>query len=110
MSPLHKRLRWLSEVIQSPPLGAEARRYAGYLLRALQAGEVLGMPDSRPMPSIGPRVAELRIRDGSRDWRIIYRIDDDAIVIAEVFQKKSQKTPKRAIDAAQKRLREYDDA
>jgi len=66
------------------------------------------MPDSRPMPSIGPRVHELRVRDGSADWRIIYRIDDNAILIVEVFQKKSQQTPKRAIDTARQRLKEYD--
>ena len=94
--------------MSSPPLGQEARRYAGFLLRQLQAGDILGMPDSRPMPSIGPRVHELRLRDGSVDWRIVYRIDDDAIIVVEVFQKKTQQMPKRVIDVARERLKEYD--
>ena len=110
MSPKHKPLRWLNVEIKTPPLGEEARRHAGLLLRLLQAGDTLQMPDSRPMPSIGQRVHELRVRDGSRDWRIVYRIDVDAIVIVEVFQKKTQTTPKRVINTSQERLREYDDA
>lgn len=80
------------------------------LLRMLQNGEILGMPVSRPMPSIGPHCHELRIDDSEADkqWRIIYRIDSDAIVIADVFQKNTQKTPKRAIENCQRRLRLYD--
>ena len=57
------------------------------------------MPHSRPMPSIGRRCHELRIVDESGTWRIIYRVDDDAIVVLEVFQKKSSKTPKRVTAA-----------
>jgi phage-related protein len=85
MSPLHKRIRWLRAQVHSPPLSAEARRHAGYLLRTLQAGATIPMPDSRPMPSVGAGVHELRIRDASVDWRIIYRIDDDAIVVVDVL-------------------------
>lgn len=62
------------------------------------------------MPGVGPRVHELRIRDGTRDWRLFYRIDDDAIVIVEVVQKKTQRTPKTVIETVQQRLKEYDDA
>ena len=56
------------------------------------------MPHSRPMPSIGRRCHELRIPDDKLSWRIVYRIDEDAIVIAEVFSKKTCKTPKSVID------------
>jgi phage-related protein len=51
------------------------------------------MPDSRPMPQIGPRCHELRIRDSANNviWRIIYRLDPDVVVIAEVFCKKNAK-------------------
>jgi phage-related protein len=83
---------------------------AGYLLRRLQQGETLGMPHSRSMPSIGSRCHELRINDERADWRIIYRIDSDAIVIVAVFSKKSRTTPKAVIDACKKRLRDYDNA
>ena len=66
------------------------------------------MPQSRPMPSIGPRCNELRIKDVSGEWRLIYRVDDDAIVIAEVFAKKQQLTPVSVIRASQDRLQRYD--
>ena len=68
------------------------------------------MPQSRPMPSIGPRCHELRVNDTDTTWRLIYRIDPDAIVVVEVFAKKTQKTPKDVIQACKKRLKEYDDA
>ena len=62
------------------------------------------------MPSIGPRCHELRVNDTDTTWRLIYRIDPDAIVVVEVFAKKTQKTPKDVIQACKKRLKEYDDA
>jgi len=58
------------------------------LLRRLQMGESLSMPQSRPMPSIGARCHELRVKDERAEWRIFYRIDLDAIIVLEVFQKK----------------------
>jgi len=66
---------------------AGARLEAGFLLRRLQQGQRLGMPQSRPMPSIGLRCHGLRINDVSASWRIIYRIDPVAIVIVEVLSK-----------------------
>jgi phage-related protein len=107
-----KELVWLHGEVKTPPFSTEARRTAGFLLRMVQRGSLLTMPDSRPMPSIGPRCHELRIRDAEQrvTWRIIYRIDADAIVIAEAFEKKTQKTPKNVIDACQRRFRVYDDA
>lgn len=62
------------------------------------------------MPSIGARCHELRIDDLDVTWRVVYRIDDDAIVIADVFSKKSPQTPKSAIALCRKRFREYDRA
>lgn len=108
MSPKDKPLVWLHGEVRSPPLSAEARISAGYLLRLLQQGEVLSLPHSRPMPTIAARCHELRISDDKTDWRIMYRIDDDAIVIADVFSKKTQKTPKKVIDACRRRLAQYD--
>jgi len=89
-------------------MSQRARIEAGYLLRLLQRGDPVGMPHSRPMPAIGARCHELRIIDSNKIWRIIYRIDRDAVVIADVFEKKTQKTPKRVIDACKRRLRDYD--
>jgi phage-related protein len=76
-----KPLVWLHGEIKTPPFATEARIEAGVLLRKLQRGEALGMPHSRPMPAIGKRCHELRVRDGTANWRIVYRTDGDAIVI-----------------------------
>ena len=105
-----KPVVWLEGEIKTPPFSQAARLEAGYLLRKLQQGEMLGMPYSRPMPSVGSRCHELRINDESVTWRIIYRLDADAIVILEVFSKKSRATPKAVIDACKRRLKDYEDA
>ena len=99
---------WLHGEVRTPPLSAAARIETGVLLRRLQRGELIGLPHSRPMASIGPRCHELRIVDENATWRVVYRMDSDAIVIADVFSKKTQTTPKSVIDACRRRLREYD--
>ena len=109
MSTNDRPLVWLHGEVRTPPLTQQARIETGVLLRRIQQGEPLGMPVSRPMPSIGKRCHELRIVDEDSSWRVVYRIDDDAIVIAEVFKKKTQATPKDVIEACQRRLRRYDD-
>jgi len=43
------------------------------------------------MPTVGPRCHELRIVDAGVTWRLMYRTDEDAIVIVEVFKKKTRK-------------------
>jgi phage-related protein len=68
------------------------------------------MPSARPMPSIGPRCHELRVNDENSIWRILYRVDPDAVVILEVFTKKTAQTPRTVIENCKRRLREYDDA
>jgi len=79
----------------------------GVLLRELQDGEQLSMPHSRPMPGIGSRCHELRVNDQNKTWRLVYRIEPDAIVILEVFEKKTNKTPRQVIEACQRRLSLY---
>ena len=101
---------WLRGEIKTPPFGPAARVQAGFLLRRLQRGDRLSMPDSRPMPSIGRRCHELRINDDNVAWRIIYRTDADAIVIAEVFAKKTDRTSQPVIEVCRRRLRECDHA
>jgi phage-related protein len=110
VSPSDKPLVWLHGEIKTPPFSGAARIEAGYLLRLLQKGQAVGMPQARPMPVVGPRCHELRVRDASADWRIMYRLDSDAVVILEVFSKKTRATPKTVIDACTRRLREYDSA
>ena len=101
---------WLQGEVKTPPFSKAARIEAGYLLRELQKGTVLSLPHSRPMPQIGARCHELRIVDEGVTWRILYRTDSDAIVIADVFAKKTPQTPKAVLNTARRRLREYDDA
>ena len=108
MKAADKALAWLRGEVKSPPFSPAARLEAGTLLRRLQAGEKLSMPHSRPMPAIGARCHELRVVDEARTWRLVYRIDADAIVIADVFPKTTQQTPARVIAECRRRLRMYD--
>lgn len=108
MNATDKPLVWLHGNVKSPPFSKAARLQAGFLLRLLQQGETIGMPHSRPMPGIGRRCHELRLGDGGLSWRIVYRVDVDAIVILEVFSKKTGKTPRHVIETCKTRLREYD--
>ncbi len=94
--------------IKTPPLSKKARLEAGGLIRHLQKGFSLELPHSRPMPDISERVHELRIVDESQIWRIIYRIDAEEIVVAEIFSKKTPATPPQVIKTCRKRFREYD--
>ena len=108
MKPAGKPLVWLRGEIKTPPFSSAARLEAGYLLRRLQQGDVLSMPRSRPMPAIGQRCHELRIKDIDSDWRIVYRADTDAIVVADVFAKTTRRTPVRVVENSRHRLRQYD--
>lgn len=110
MARAGKPLVWLHGEIKTPPFSTAAHVEAGVLLRRLQLGELLGLPHSRLMPSIGPRCHELRVQDAEATWRIIYRLDPDAVVILEVFTKKSQQTPETVIQACKRRMRLYDEA
>lgn len=107
MSPDDKILVWLSGEVKTPPFSDEGRLEAGFLLRRLQQGEKLSLPHSRPMPSIGAGCHELRIVDQDVTWRIMYYVDADAIVILDVFKKKTRATPKKVIEVCKERLRAY---
>lgn len=108
MAPRDRPLIWLRTEVKTPPFSADARLEAGLLLRRLQRGERLGLPQARSMTSIGRRCVELRIPDGEHTWRIVCRVDPDAVIIAEVFSKKTQHTPQQVIDSSRRRLKEYD--
>src|SRR3990172_12525009 len=110
MNATDKLLIWLHGEVTTPPFSPTARLEAGFLLRKLQRAELLRMPHSRPMPAVGPRCHELRINDAGVTWRTIYRIDSDAIVIAEVFSKKTPQTPEAVIETCRQRLWRYDNA
>lgn len=103
-----KSLRWIHGKVKTPPMTETARREMGFLLRLLQDGEALEMPQSRPMPVIGARCHELRVKDATGEWRAIYRTDTDAILILDVFLKKSRTTPAAVIRECKRRLQQYE--
>ena len=80
------------------------------LLRLLQQGERVGMPQAEPLPDVGKRCGALRVRDAEHNWRIMYRIDPDAVLILEVYAKKTPKIPSVVIERCQERLNRYDEA
>jgi phage-related protein len=73
----------------------------------LEEGHLLGMPLSRPMPSIGRGVHELRFKDRSGIHRVIYYLAGKGMIhLLHAFSKKSQQTPQSNIDLAKRRLKE----
>jgi phage-related protein len=96
-----KPVIWVRGEVKTPPFSEEARFEAGLLLRQLQNGELLSMPQSRPMPTIGAGCHELRIKDRGADWRIFYHLATDAVVVLGV----EKKTTPRMTDATRARCR-----
>jgi phage-related protein len=108
MGENEKEVVWLHGRVRTPPFSIAARKKAGELIRDLQDGILLSLPQSRPMPEIGPRCHELRIADQGHAWRIIYRIDPGHVVITAVFSKKTPETPDLVKASCRARLRQYD--
>lgn len=72
----------------------------------LERGHMLSMPLSRPMPSIGKSVHELRFKDRSGIYRVIYFIvENEHIWLIHAFKKKTQTTSQHDIDVAKERLK-----
>lgn len=85
-----------------------ARFALGKLIFDLQRGTHLGMPASRPTPSVAPGVHELRVRDPAGIYRVFYYLKlARGVLILHVFEKKTQKSPLVDINLAKKRLRDY---
>jgi phage-related protein len=108
--PSRKPLVWLHGEVKTPPFTAEGRQEAGLLLRLLQEGERLRMPFAEPLPDVGARSGALRIREAEHNWRIVYRIDSDAVLVLGVYSKKSRKIPDEVIASCKQRLKKYDAA
>ena len=81
----------------------DAKRDAGYQLDRVQHG--LQPDDFKPMPAIGKGVEEIRVRDDTGAYRVIYTARlADAIYVLHAFQKKTQATSKRDIELAKQRF------
>ena len=70
-------------------------------------GEIKTPPFSRALPEIGASCHELRVVDRDATWRIVYHVAEDAIVLLDVFSKKTRTMPRSVASAAKRRLREY---
>lgn len=81
----------------------DAKQDAGYQLDRVQHG--LQPDDFKPMPTIGKGVEEIRVRDVSGAYRVIYTARlADAVYVLHAFQKKTQATSKRDIELAKQRF------
>ena len=84
----------------------EVKKELGALLLILQNGAILGMPQSRKIPTVHRSAFELKARDKNGIYRVFYVLfDGDKILIPHAFTKKTQKTPDREIKIAKQRLR-----
>ncbi|NWA01198.1 type II toxin-antitoxin system RelE/ParE family toxin [Pseudomonas gingeri] len=83
----------------------DARREAGHQLDQVQQGRE---PDDwKAMASIGAGVREIRIREASGAFQVIYVAKfEDAIFVLHCFQKKTQKTSRSDIVLATQRLKD----
>ena len=81
-----------------------ARTRAGYELFAVQVGR---NPDNwKPMANVGPGACEIRVRDPTGAYRVIYIARFvDAVYVLHAFQKKTQKTSRADLELAAKRYR-----
>ena len=101
-----KRIQFLGDSLKSlREFPEDAKHDVGYQLDKVQRGE---QPDDfKPMPSIGKGVEEIRVRDDSGIYRVIYTARlADAVYVLHAFQKKTQATAKRDIALASKRYAE----
>jgi phage-related protein len=102
MKPIEFRGDSLDRLREFPK---EARREAGFQLDRVQRG--LDPFDWKPMSSVGAGVREIRVRDESGAFRVLYVAKfEDAVYVLHCFQKKTQATPKRDVDLAERRYRE----
>ena len=95
-------LVWLHGEIRTPPFSPAARIDGRVIFFA-------GCRGVSPWACPGlDRCHELRVTDQGTAWRIVHRVDEDAIVIVEVFAKKTPRTPRQVIASCRRRLRHYD--
>jgi phage-related protein len=101
-----KRLEFLGDALERLRDFPEAvRKEAGVQLHKIQLG--LDPSDWKPMTAIGQGVREIRIREETGAFRIIYVAKlEDAVYVLHAFQKKTQQTAKKDLDIAAWRLRQ----
>src|SRR5262245_45772324 len=102
-----KPIQWLGSSrtdVRAFPDGA--RLEAGFQLELVQRGD--DPDDWKPMSTVGPGVREIRIREPTGAFRIIYLAAfEDRVLVLHAFQKKTQATAQKDIDLAKQRLRRW---
>ncbi len=84
----------------------EAKKDLGSVLTRLQSGELIGMPDVRPMPSLAKGAAEIRLKDQNGIYRAFFMIETElGILVFHGFKKKTRATPQSEIETGKKRLK-----
>lgn len=102
-----KLIQWLgSSKADVRAFPEDARVNAGWQLELLQRG--VDPDDWKPMPVIGPVVREIRVREASGAFRIVYLATlEDRVLVLHAFQKKTQATSKKDIELAIQRLKRW---
>lgn len=100
-----KELRWVGRSLEDlRDFPSAARRDAGHQLHLVQLG--LEPEDWRPMPSVGPGVAEIRIHDDTEHRVFFVARHAEAVYVLHAFEKKSRKTAQRDVELGRERLKE----
>jgi phage-related protein len=101
-----KRIFFLADTLaQIKDFPLDVRREVGAELRRVQQG--VEPNNWKPMKTVGPACREIRVRDESGAYRIIYvLLDASGVYVLNAFQKKSQKTPTPEIELASRRLKQ----
>jgi len=85
-----------------------ARRRAGHELFMVQVGR--DPADFKPMPTVGPGVCEIRVRDSAGAFRVVYVAKFvDAVYVLHAFPKRTQATSPADIQLAARRYRSIGD-
>lgn len=94
---------------RTPPLSHTVRSQAGHFLRELQRRTVLQWPHWKAIPQIGPGCGELRFSDGEnrKEWRLFVCCTDTEVILLDIHEKKTQKTPQAVIERCRRRLKAY---
>ncbi|MDB5776335.1 MAG: Phage-related protein [Herbaspirillum sp.] len=100
-----KEIRWVGsaydDVLAFPD---EPRRQAGFQLGKVQAG--MDPADWKPFDDVGAGTREIRIRENSGAYRVMYIAKfEEAVYVLHCFQKKTQATSKHDKEIAEARYR-----
>ena len=101
----HKEVRWVGSSYEDLlTFPEDPRRDAGFQLRKVQAG--LEPDDCKSFHEVGSGAREIRIRDSSGIFRVMYVAKfEEAVYVLHCFQKKTQVTAKKDKDIAEARYR-----